>query len=176
MSSLLLPKSHAIITPQGQALSSENNQALMEAELKKKEEVFLDFTDKTAFLFKERNVVARSCNYIVARVTVADKTKGGLHKSQKSIDKETRESGYARVIAVPNNVSEDNAYNDIQPGMFIMARFSSFSGIVRDTAALMTGVSDFPDGILFTVLDQEIQATQPNPRKQSTNTDDQVVS
>lgn len=125
---------------------------------------FKQFSDKLIELVKQKNLVPRSCNFLLCKPVIEEKTEGGIVLSKGAVDLTQRRSGYARVVAVPNNIADDPSYNDIRPGDWVMYNHEGHYKPPIEAIRMALGVKDFPENYLYLVLDKEILFTIPEPK------------
>lgn len=126
---------------------------------------FEAFIPKLIEVFNSKNIVPRSCNYIVAQMPLDEMTEGGIYIADagtKNYDPSMGRNGYGVIIAVPNNVGDDPSYSDIRPGMHVLYNASGRYYIPVGAVRHALKVPDFPENILYTVPDSEILFSVPN--------------
>lgn len=95
---------------------------------------FIAETDKIIEKIRLRGVKLENGNMLVAKVKNDRVTKGGLYLSDASVEKEDFKSGYARVLALPENTDESSPR--LRVGDYVLhsheARYMPYPSAIRD--------------------------------------------
>lgn len=120
---------------------------------------FTGFTDKLISILKDRGIVPRSSNFIIAKRPVEEISSGGIYIPNEAQEKTLRQTGFGRIVGCPNNA--DQHYSDIKAGDYVLYNHASHYKPPLEAIRLALGIADFPDGVLYLTIDSEILFTVP---------------
>lgn len=116
---------------------------------------FIQETDKLIALVKERGIQLENGNLLVAKVKVDTKTAGGLFLSDDTVHMKEYHSGFARILALPNNLGLGEGDAKLCVGDYICftheSRYRLFDEAIREVMGQMIEKDS-----LFAVQDSEV--------------------
>ena len=116
---------------------------------------FIELTNKLISLYQELAIDVGNGNVILAKPPVEAVTKGGLHIPDEARELESKLAGFAKVIAIPNNLDPDNGDLNIKPGDYVWFTHVADQPIYRKALEKL-GDLQIPKEMLFYTGDNEI--------------------
>ena len=116
---------------------------------------FIELTNKLISLYQELAIDVGNGNVILAKPPVEAVTKGGLHIPDEARELESKLAGFAKVIAIPNNLDPDNGDLNIKPGDYVWFTHVADQPIYRKVLEKL-GDLQIPKEMLFYTGDNEI--------------------
>lgn len=119
-----------------------------------------EFTELTNMLIQrinEKEVTLGNGNVLLAKPQVQEKTAGGLFLADEFREHEHKKAGFAKVLAIPSNLSPADGDIDIKPGDYVFFTYVADNPIYYAALGQILNVN-IPKETVFYTSDAEIIA------------------
>lgn len=118
---------------------------------------FIKVTDALIKKIKERKITFGNGNVLIAKPPVEEKSKGGIIIAEESREAESKKAGFAKVIAIPNNLDPQGGDIPVKPGDYVWFTYVADQPIYYKALSELSGVT-IPKETLFYTSDNELIA------------------
>lgn len=118
---------------------------------------FVDLTNSLISRIKETGLEFGNGNVLLAKPMLQEKTSGGIILADDYRTLEQKRAGFAKVIAIPNNLDPQGGDLDIKPGDYVFFTYVADNPIYYNALGNILGVT-IPKETVFYTSDAEIIA------------------
>lgn len=118
---------------------------------------FVELTDKLIKAYKKLNIQVGNGNLIIAKPPVEEKTRGGIIVADVARELESKRAGFAKIIAIPNNLDPDNGDLPLKPGDYIWFTYVADNPLYVKALSALSGITIPPETVYFTGDNEVIQ-------------------
>lgn len=118
---------------------------------------FVELSEKLIKAYADLKIEVGNGNVIIAKPPVEEKTRGGIIVADMARELESKRAGFAKVIAIPNNLEPDNGDIGIKPGDYIWFTYVADNPLYVKALSNLTGITIPPETVYFTGDNEIIQ-------------------
>lgn len=118
---------------------------------------FVELSDKLIKAYKKLGIQVGNGNLIIAKPPVEEKTRGGIIVADMARELESKRAGFAKIIAIPNNLDPDNGDLPLKPGDYVWYTYVADNPLYVKALSNLTGITIPPETVYFTGDNEVIQ-------------------
>lgn len=118
---------------------------------------FIELSDKLIKAYKKLDIQVGNGNLIIAKPPVEEKTRGGIIVADMARELESKRAGFAKIIAIPNNLDPDNGDLPLKPGDYVWFTYVADNPLYVKALSALSGITIPPETIYFTGDNEVIQ-------------------